>query len=187
MFYFLFIPLAFLWISALISAVFQYSVAGAIASWYFSRDPSGFSKDVGSPALRSFGRALTKSFGSLAFGALLLAVVQFLNFLVKQSKKYADRNRLTRILLGCVVCCLSCIEGFIQKVDRFTYIHMGNLFLYFSLTYYSYARRKLLDFCKDRFRINLQKLFLSCCSWLLGRLCFVCWQIARNWCHHLCY
>lgn len=148
---------AFLWISALISAVFQYSVAGAIASWYFSRDPSGFSKDVGSPALRSFGRALTKSFGSLAFGALLLAVVQFLNFLVKQSKKYADRNRLTRILLGCVVCCLSCIEGFIQKVDRFTYIHMamhGESFLTSAKTVFELISRNsfslvVVDFLGD--------------------------------------
>jgi hypothetical protein len=43
--------------------------------------------DPGSPALVSFGRALTKSFGSLALGALLLAIVQFLSFLLRQAKR----------------------------------------------------------------------------------------------------
>jgi len=116
---------AYFWTTSLISAVFQFSVAGAIATWYFSRDVNGFSGNVGSPAIRSFGRALTKSFGSLALGALILAIVQFVNFLVRQSKKYADRNRVTKCLLGCVVCILGCIERIVKFVDRFTYIHMA--------------------------------------------------------------
>jgi hypothetical protein len=44
------------------------SVAGAISSWYFSRDIHGYSYH-GSAALKSLSFALSKSFGSLVSDA----------------------------------------------------------------------------------------------------------------------
>jgi choline transporter-like protein 2/4/5 len=105
------------------------TVAGAISHWYFARDAqSGYSHGYGSPALTSFARALTKSFGSLALGSLLIAIVQFLNLLLSQAKR-ANRlqrqNRVAQCLISCAQCALRCVEGMIKFVNRFTYIYIG--------------------------------------------------------------
>jgi len=113
----------FYWTTALLSAIFQMSVAGAIASWYFSRDIHGYG-NVGSPALVSFGRALTKSFGSLAFGALILAIVQFINFLINQARR-TNKNKVVGCVLCLIRCCTGCFERFIKFIDRFTYISIA--------------------------------------------------------------
>jgi len=116
---------AFFWVSAFLTAVFQVSVAGAIATWYFSRDVNGYGANTGSPVLKSLGRALTFHFGSLALGSLLLAIVQFLNFLLKLSKKTNQKNRLAVFIISCFQCCLGCVQRIIQFIDRFAYIYIA--------------------------------------------------------------
>jgi len=101
------------------------AVAGAIATWYFSRDVHGYRADVGWPALKSLGRALTKSFGSLALGSLILAVVQFLNFIVNHARSAHKKNKCAYYALSCLACCLGCVQRFVQFVNRFTYIHIA--------------------------------------------------------------
>jgi len=116
---------AFFWICAFISGVLQVTVAGAVSAWYFSRDITGYGKSVGSPAIISFGRALTMSLGSIAFGSLILAVVQFLNFLLRMSKKANAKNKLVSIIVGIAQCCLGCLTALIKWVDRWAYIYIA--------------------------------------------------------------
>ena len=116
---------AFFWVTAFISAVFQVSVAGAMASWYFSRDINGWQQNVGSPAIVSFVRAFTLSFGSLAFGSLILAVVQFINFMLKRAKQMNSKNRLAVCVISCVQCIFGCIQRLVQWIDRFAYIYIA--------------------------------------------------------------
>jgi len=114
----------FFWTSALISAVFQMSIAGGIATWYFSRTAHYQPAPI-SPTITSFGRALSKSFGSLAFGALIMAVVKFINFLLSYSKKTNRTNRLLVCLISCVQCLFSCVERFVKFVNRFAFIYIA--------------------------------------------------------------
>jgi len=115
----------YFWVMAFLSAVFQVAVAGGMATWYFSRDMDGYRANVGSPAFRSFGRALTKSFGSLALGSLLLAIVQFINFLLTMSKKANMKNRVAVFIISCIQCLVSCLQRVIQFIDRFSYIYIA--------------------------------------------------------------
>jgi hypothetical protein len=115
----------FFWTTALISAIFQVSVAGALATWYFSRDASSGYNSVGSPALRSLTWACTKSFGSLALGSLLLAVVQFINFLLNRARKANKNNKILYYIICCVQCLFSCVERIIKFIDRFAYIYIA--------------------------------------------------------------
>jgi len=115
---------AFFWVSAFLSAVFQHSVAGAMATWYFSRSVTS-PRTSGSPAVTSLFRALTTSFGSLAFGSLFIAIVEFFNFLLQVSKKSNPKNRLTVFIASCLQCLLGCIEGIIRYVNKFAYIHIA--------------------------------------------------------------
>jgi len=113
------------WTIALISAIFQVTVAGAISTWYFSRDASGFQSNLSSPALRTFSWAITKSFGSLALGSLLIAIVQFINFLLNRARKANKSNKVVYYLIACVQCIFGCIERFIKFIDRFAYIYIA--------------------------------------------------------------
>jgi len=115
----------FFWVVAFLSAVFQLTVAGAVATWYFSRDINGYRANMGSPAFRSFRRALTFSFGSLAFGSLLLAVVQFINFVLNQTKRANRTNKIIVFIISCIQCLLSCVQRVIKFVDRFAYIYIA--------------------------------------------------------------
>jgi len=115
----------FFWTTALISAIFQVSVAGAIATWYFSRDASSGYQTVGSPALRSLTWACTKSFGSLAFGSLLLAVVRFINFLLNRARRANKNNKIVYYLICCIQCLFACVERVVKFIDRFAYIYIA--------------------------------------------------------------
>jgi len=110
----------FLWTVALISALFKMSVAGGVASWYFNRE-----KSHGSATLRSLGRGLTKSFGSLALGSLILAVVELVNCILNQLQKANAKNKVMLAILCCVRCLFSCVQRFVQFIDNFVYIHIA--------------------------------------------------------------
>jgi len=113
----------FYWVVAFLSAVFQVSVAGAVATWYFSRENIGTMK--GSPTFRSFAHAFTTSFGSLAFGSLVLAIVQFLNFIVTKLEKTPATNRFTRVITCCLKCFLSCVQRLVKFINRYAYISIA--------------------------------------------------------------
>jgi len=115
----------FFWTASFLSAIFQVSVAGSISIWYFSRDIHGYSSDVGYPAFKSFGRALTKSFGSLALGSLILSTVQFVSFLISQVKRLNKTNKIARCVLCCFQCVFGCMEGIIKFVNRFAYVYIA--------------------------------------------------------------
>jgi len=120
----LFQVFAFLWIVGFLSAVYQHVVAGSVAGWYFSRDVVS----AGKPRVNAFSslfHAVTTSFGSLAFGSLILAIVQFMNFLLEQTKKSNSQNRLLVCLISCIQCILACIQGIVQYINKFAYIYVA--------------------------------------------------------------
>jgi hypothetical protein len=115
---------AFFWIVAFLSAVYQHVVAGSVAGWYFSRDVVSAGKPREN-AVSSLFHAVTTSFGSLAFGALVLAIVQFMNFLLELTKKSNSKNKLLVCLISCVQCILACIQGIVQYINKFAYIYVA--------------------------------------------------------------
>lgn len=120
----LFQVFAFLWIAAFLSAVYQHVVAGSVAGWYFSRDVMSANKPREN-AFSSLFHALTSSFGSLAFGALVLAFVQFLNILLSLSKKSNTQNRVLVYAIRFLQCLLACVEGIVKYINKFAYIHVA--------------------------------------------------------------
>lgn len=115
---------AFFWIVAFLSAVYQHVVAGSVAGWYFSRDVVSAGKPREN-AVSSLFHAVTTSFGSLAFGALVLAIVQFMNFLLELTKKSNSKNKFLVCLISCVQCILACIQGIVQYINKFAYIYVA--------------------------------------------------------------
>jgi hypothetical protein len=68
-----------LWTNALLGAVTIFVVASACCMWYYSHGPGG---ELDSPIIKSYWMALRYHFGSLAFGSLILAIVQFMQLVV---------------------------------------------------------------------------------------------------------
>ncbi|NXA43297.1 CTL2 protein, partial [Eudromia elegans] len=112
----------FFWLANFVIALGQVTLAGAFASYYWA-----FKKPDDIPAFplfSAFGRALRYHTGSLAFGSLILAIVQVIRVTLEyldHRLKAAD-NKFAKFLLGCLKCCFWCLEKFIKFLNRNAYI-----------------------------------------------------------------
>uniref|UniRef100_A0A8C6SYG4 Choline transporter-like protein n=1 Tax=Neogobius melanostomus TaxID=47308 RepID=A0A8C6SYG4_9GOBI len=98
------------------------TLAGAFASYYWA-----FHKPADIPMFPicgSFLRALRYHIGSLAFGALILTLVQIMRMLLEyiDHKTREAQNGCARFILCCLKCCLWCLEKFIKFLNRNAYI-----------------------------------------------------------------
>ncbi|XP_069054360.1 choline transporter-like protein 4 [Lepisosteus oculatus] len=114
--------LAFLWCANFVIALGQCTLSGAFASYYWAlRKPA----DIPAlPLTASFLRALRYHVGSLAFGALILTIVQFIRILLEylDHKFRAAQNPCARFVMCCLKCCFWCLEKFIKFINRNAYI-----------------------------------------------------------------
>ncbi|XP_078143714.1 choline transporter-like protein 5-A [Centroberyx gerrardi] len=114
--------LVFFWLVNFSLALEQCTLAGAFASYYWARRKP---QDIPPcPLFSSFSRAIRYHTGSLAFGALILSVVQLVRVILEyleQKLRGAD-NMVARFILCCLKCCFWCLERFIRYMNRNAYI-----------------------------------------------------------------
>uniref|UniRef100_A0A665UEG1 Choline transporter-like protein n=1 Tax=Echeneis naucrates TaxID=173247 RepID=A0A665UEG1_ECHNA len=113
---------AFLWCVNFVIALGQCTLAGAFASYYWA-----FNKpdDIPMfPVSGGFIRSLRYHVGSLAFGSLILTLVQIVRILLEyiDHKTREAQNPVARFILCCMKCCLWCLEKFIKFLNRNAYI-----------------------------------------------------------------
>uniref|UniRef100_A0A8C8SJI8 Choline transporter-like protein n=1 Tax=Pelusios castaneus TaxID=367368 RepID=A0A8C8SJI8_9SAUR len=111
-----------LWVANFALALGQCVLAGAFASFYWAREKP---RDIPACALiSSFLRTLRYHVGSLAFGALILTIVQLIRIILEylDHKLKGAQNPFTRCLLCCLKCCFWCLEKFIKFLNRNAYI-----------------------------------------------------------------
>ncbi|XP_056235026.1 choline transporter-like protein 5-B isoform X3 [Seriola aureovittata] len=112
----------FLWLVNFTIALGQCTLAGAFASYYWALKKP---KDIPTcPLYSSFSRAIRYHTGSLAFGSLIIAVVQTVRIVLMylDQKLKGSQNACTRYLLCCLKCCFWCLEHFIKFINRNAYI-----------------------------------------------------------------
>ncbi|KAK5616769.1 hypothetical protein CRENBAI_022436 [Crenichthys baileyi] len=112
----------FLWLVNFVLALGKCTLAGAFASYYWAKRKP---KDIPScPVYSSFSRAIRYHTGSLAFGSLILAMVQMVRIVLENlsHKLKGSQNALTRFLLHCLSCCFWCLENFIKFLNTNAYI-----------------------------------------------------------------
>ncbi|XP_061086859.1 choline transporter-like protein 2 isoform X2 [Conger conger] len=112
----------FFWCANFVTALGQVTLAGAFASYYWAfKKP----EDIpASPILSSLGRALRYHTGSLAFGSLILSIVQVIRVVLEylDKKLKGAQNKFAKFLLTCLKCCFWCLEKFIKFLNRNAYI-----------------------------------------------------------------
>uniref|UniRef100_A0A8I5U8P1 Choline transporter-like protein n=1 Tax=Pongo abelii TaxID=9601 RepID=A0A8I5U8P1_PONAB len=112
----------FFWLANFVLALGQVTLAGAFASYYWAlRKPDDL---PAFPLFSAFGRALRYHTGSLAFGALILAIVQIIRVILEylDQRLKAAENKFAKCLMTCLKCCFWCLEKFIKFLNRNAYI-----------------------------------------------------------------
>lgn len=117
-FSFVYMLFALFWISELINAIQQFLIASCVALWYINeRDPT-------LPVWTSIYRAFRYHFGSLAFGAAVVAIIQTARAAVEYARqkvesKTPEEAKALNCLIKIVFCCLQCILWCCEKCVRF--------------------------------------------------------------------
>eukprot|EP00998_Keelungia_sp_KM082_P011229 NODE_746_length_1668_cov_84.004543_g736_i0.p1 GENE.NODE_746_length_1668_cov_84.004543_g736_i0~~NODE_746_length_1668_cov_84.004543_g736_i0.p1 ORF type:complete len:541 (+),score=162.02 NODE_746_length_1668_cov_84.004543_g736_i0:81-1625(+) len=109
------------WFVRFVSATIHVVFSGALAQWYFSR---GGVSMTGNPTLNAIKHALIYSFGSVAFGSLILAVVDFINYIIQKARDKTT-NACIRCCLCCVQCLCMCIRSVLEYLNRYAYIYIA--------------------------------------------------------------
>lgn len=118
---------SFLWTSQVIGNVAVATLAGGpFGCWYYfgPRNSGGMPK---SPTIAAFGRASFYSLGSIAFGSLIVALLELVKLLLHAAQNNANADG--HPVEACLACCASCfvgiIESFVEYFNRYAYIEIA--------------------------------------------------------------
>ncbi|XP_050674068.1 choline transporter-like 2 isoform X2 [Leptidea sinapis] len=113
--------LGFFWMMSFISGVTDMMLASTFSTWYWTfrkKDLPFFTLTSG------IYRTLRYHLGTVAFGALIIAIVQvirvILEYIDRKVKKFD--NPLTRCIMCCCKCAFWCLESFLKFVNKNAYI-----------------------------------------------------------------
>jgi len=111
----------FYWTMNFVTALGQMTLAGAFASWYFAyKKPA----DVPTFALTAAFMRCFYHLGTMAFGALIIAIIQILrsilNYIERKTKR--TNNAVTKCFICFCKCCLWCLEKCLRYISKNAYI-----------------------------------------------------------------
>eukprot|EP00499_Haloplacidia_sp_CaronLabIsolate_P015236 CAMPEP_0196781634 /NCGR_PEP_ID=MMETSP1104-20130614/10011_1 /TAXON_ID=33652 /ORGANISM="Cafeteria sp., Strain Caron Lab Isolate" /LENGTH=754 /DNA_ID=CAMNT_0042151867 /DNA_START=46 /DNA_END=2310 /DNA_ORIENTATION=+ len=112
-----------LWTNQVIQGVGMCVIAGAVVRWYWVRDKKEMAKR---PIWEAYKTTLRYHFGSIIFGGLVIAIIQFIRaimaYIDHKTRKIQAKNCLFKVIMKCIHCCLWCFEKIIKFVSRQAYI-----------------------------------------------------------------
>ncbi|XP_071155589.1 choline transporter-like protein 2 isoform X2 [Mytilus edulis] len=112
----------FLWVMNFIVALGQMTLAGSFASYYWAFEKP---KDIPAfPLTAAFYRSLRYHLGTLAFGSLIIAIIQMIRIVLEylDHKIKGSENPVAKFFLKCLKCCFWCLEKFVKFMNRNAYI-----------------------------------------------------------------
>lgn len=103
------------------------TIASAVCSYYWSRpDASGKRNFAKYPILTGLYRCFRFHFGSLCFGSLIIAIVQFIRailaYIDHNTKELQQSNILIKIFMKVVQCLMWCFEKILKFISKNAYI-----------------------------------------------------------------
>ncbi|TRY77723.1 hypothetical protein DNTS_029102 [Danionella cerebrum] len=108
------------WISEFILACQQMTIAGAVVTYYFSRDKSNLPL---TPIVSSLLRLMRFHLGTVAKGAFIITLVEIPRLILTyiQSQLQGKENACARCLLKACICCLWCLEKCLSYLNMNAY------------------------------------------------------------------
>lgn len=120
-----FVTFAMYWISEWLKNTVHTIIAGVYGSWYFYANnyPRGATRGAAK-------RALTYSFGSVSFGSLVVAIVQFLRQLCSVARNQSAADGGVGGMMGwaifCILgCFLSILDWALSFLNRYAFCHIA--------------------------------------------------------------
>jgi len=110
-----------LWTQQLINAIAMMTIAGAVSKWYFTDDKTTLGH---APVLDAFRRTFRYHLGSASFGALLVAIIQFIRCVVKyiEEQSKGNENKVMKAIFCMIQSCLWCLEKCMKFLNKNAYI-----------------------------------------------------------------
>lgn len=117
---------SYLWNNAFFIALSQCILAGTVGAWFFTKRAL---KGKESPLLKAVITTLHYHIGSLAFGSFIVAVVQFIRYVLMYLQKQAEmhKNKVMVLVLKVLVCCMWCFEKCLKFLNKNAYIQIALL------------------------------------------------------------
>lgn len=156
------------WTQQVFKNVIHTTVAGLVGTWFF--EPTGAASFCSSAVTNSFLRSVTYSFGSICFGSLCVAIVQTLDFIVNSLRQERAQNGESNVGVALLLCCLDCLlsllEGFLEFFNKYAFVYVG-VYGYPFIT----AGKKVMTLFKERgWTVIINDNLISNA---LGLMCFV--------------
>ncbi|KAJ3144567.1 putative choline transporter, neither null mutation nor overexpression affects choline transport [Geranomyces variabilis] len=125
-----YITFSLYWTSQIIKNVVHVTVSGVFATYYFTAIQTADGSvvvPVRNPTIKSAKRALTTSFGSIAFGSLIVALIQTLRAVLNTVRRNAqdDNNSALALAATCADCILSMVEAFVAFINVYAYTQVA--------------------------------------------------------------
>ncbi|XP_067839716.1 choline transporter-like protein 1 [Heptranchias perlo] len=110
-----------IWVSEFILACQQMIVAGAVVTYYFTRDKSNL---PATPILSSVCRLIKYHLGTMAKGSFIITLVKIprLVLMYIHNKLKGKENVCAKCLLKSCICCLWCLEKCLLYLNRNAYV-----------------------------------------------------------------
>ncbi|KAG9124643.1 putative choline transporter, neither null mutation nor overexpression affects choline transport [Ceratobasidium sp. 392] len=118
---------SYLWTSQVIGNVCLATMAGGpYGGWYYF-GPSNMGMMPKNPALSAFARASTLSLGSIAFGSLIVTLLELLRIILNAVRANAAESGspVEAALACCAACFVGCIESLVEYFNRYAYIEIA--------------------------------------------------------------
>ncbi|KAI8622610.1 plasma-membrane choline transporter-domain-containing protein [Chytriomyces sp. MP71] len=171
----------FFWLYAWFQGINQTTVAGSFATYYWLLDKANMPNGT---IRKSLWRTSCYHLGSIALGAMLIAIVQTLRVIMMVFKRMAKKSKLKFLmpLINCCQCCLAWLEKLVKWINKNSYIMIaieGKAFcesctLALGLLMRNALRLLAVDFVSD-FIIILSKVCITAST--VGILyAFIIWQ-----------
>jgi hypothetical protein len=132
--------ISLLWGTQLLKYIVEFVTSAVTGHFWFLSTPT-------SPVKGSIYRAFTHSFGSLALGSLIVAVLEALKRAAKAAQNRSSRrgDNALAFIACCAVCILGCVESLVEYLNKWAVVNI-------ALTGSSFARggRDAWDLFKSR-------------------------------------
>lgn len=138
----------FYWVSELIRNIVHVTIAGSLGSWYFASAAHA----PRNPTLSAFRRATTYSFGSIALGSLIIAILQTLRRIFRMLQASNSRNFWVLLLSILARILLYFIEALLRFFNRYCLV----ICALFGTSYWQSMKQTVALFANNGYEMVMQ-------------------------------
>ena len=122
-----FITFAAYWISEWLKNTIYSTIAGVYGSWFFCYSDNNWSNLPKGATRGAFRRATTYSFGSISFGSLIVAIINFVRQIVSvaQSQEAGQGNAAAACAFCILGCLISILQAIAEFINRYAFSHIA--------------------------------------------------------------